>query len=207
MRSTGAGIVGSRSVLAGLGIVGALLATGCGGDTSSATPTTARSSTAVAGTAAPTATVSAPEGAIDYGPTTFVAGQDACDFADDVHATWTTDPDGTVRVRDGWFTCTVTADDPRAAGTARATWNADRWGEEDHGAMVQWGTIRIENAGGTWVGTYAGIYTSDTGDTVTSLLRGTGDYEGLSFYRWQYKTFGATWPTEGLIFPGAVPSH
>jgi hypothetical protein len=121
-----------------------------------------------------------------------VAGQESCKLTGDVHATWTTDPDGTEHVRDGWFTCTVTSNDPRVAGTARYTWNADRWGTgENSGSMVQWGTLRITNPGGVWVSRYTGIYTSETGDVVVSLLTGTGDYAGLSYYKWEFKTFGS----------------
>jgi len=55
-------------------------------------------------------------------------------------------------------------------------------------------------------GMVQGIYTSETGDTVTSLLVGGGDHAGPSSYRWEYKQFGLTWQTEGLIFPGTIPS-
>jgi hypothetical protein len=201
MPSAGIGAVRLCSVRAGLAIVTALVVAGCGGSTTSAGPTGTPPSTAPAAS-----TTTAPGEPIVYGPTTFVSGQEACTFTDTVHATWTTAPDGTVRVRNGWFTCVVTSDDPRVAGSGRYTWNADRWGQENHGAMTQWGITRIRNSGGTWVGRYQGIYTSGTGDVVFSLLTGTGDYAGLSYYRWENKTFGTTWPTEGLIFPGTMQS-
>jgi hypothetical protein len=126
-------------------------------------------------------------------------------MTDDVHARWTANQR---HARDGWFTCVVTSNDPRVAGTARYTWNADRWGTgAENGSMVQWGTTSIRNSGGAWVGRFEGIYTSETGDTVFYVLTGSGDYAGLSYYRWEYKTFGTTWPTEGLIFPGTIPSR
>ena len=186
-----------------LGACGTASETGAG----SVTPSTAVSSNPSGGTttASPGTqpdTTTAPEDPTVYGPTALVSFQESCTIADDGHATWTTDPDGTVHVRDGWFSCVVTSNDPRAAGTSRYTWNADRWGEEeDKGSMVQWGTIRLRNAGGTWVGRWDGIYTSDTGDLAFYLLSGTGDYAGLSYYRWTYKTFGTSWPGEGLITP------
>jgi len=119
-----------------------------------------------------------------------------------VELAWTTAPDGTMKGRGGEFVCTVTANDPRVAGTAHFTLKMDRWGASiAHGAQVQWGTIRIENTGGAWEGDYAGVYTSATGDVFDVLFKGTGTYAGLSYYRWSFETRGSRWPTQGLIFP------
>lgn len=100
----------------------------------------------------------------------------------------------------------MTNNDPRVAGTAHSTLDLDRWGTSDvTSAQVQWGTTRIENEGGTWETEYVGVYTGETGDVVTGLYAGTGDYEGLSYYQWAVETFGASWPTRGLIFPTPDP--
>jgi hypothetical protein len=140
---------------------------------------------------APTATATAPGDPVVHGPTAFVTSQEVCTLSDEVRG----------------LTCEDTSNDPRVAGTARYILHQSRWGDAGNGALVQWGAARITNSGGAWVGRFEGVYTSETGDTVTSLLVGSGDYAGLSYYRWEYKTFGLTWQTEGLIFPGTIPSH
>ncbi|MEN8113907.1 MAG: hypothetical protein ABFS21_05920 [Actinomycetota bacterium] len=143
---------------------------------------------------------------VAYGPTVLVAGREDCElFPPAVPPTWTSGADGTKHARDGEFDCTVINNDPRLAGTAHYTINIDRWGvSEQEGAQVQWGTIRIENEGGAWEADYTGIYTGETGDVFAALFTGTGGYEGLSYYQWAVETFGASWPTKGLVFPGEI---
>jgi len=153
--------------------------------------------------AAPSPATSTPTSdPVDYGLSRYVLGNDACDldtFAVDL--TWSTAADGTTTARGGVFVCNVTANDPRVAGTAIYTLNMDRWGySEAHGAQVQWGSIRIENAGGAWETRYVGAYTSATGDVGGAMFTGSGGYAGLSYYRWS-ESYGASWPTKGLIFP------
>ena len=58
-----------------------------------------------------------------------------------------------------------------------------------------------------WVSHWSGIYTSETGDVGANLAIGTGDYAGLSYYSWEYKGFGTSWPGEGLIFPSTTQSR
>lgn len=67
------------------------------------------------------------------------------------------------------------------------------------------GSVGHHPGGGTWETEYLGVYTGETGDVVTGLYAGTGDYEGLSYYQWAVETFGASWPTRGLIFPTPDP--
>jgi hypothetical protein len=136
-------------------------------------------------------TTTAPTDPVVHGPTAFVTSLEVCTLSDEVRG----------------LTCEDTSNDPRVAGTARYGLHQTRWGSAGNGAGVAWGAARITNAGGAWVGRWEGIYTSETGDVVTSLLVGRGDYAGLSYYRWEYKQFGLTWQTEGLIFPGTIPSH
>ena len=45
-------------------------------------------------------------------------------------------------------------------------------------------SLRIENAGGAWVGTLSGISTSASGEMLSAWFEGTGAYEGLSFFEW-----------------------
>jgi hypothetical protein len=142
-------------------------------------------------TVAPSPQASAPGGTgepIVYGPTALVSSQESCTLSDEVSG----------------LTCKVTSNDPRVAGTARYLLHQTRWGDPDNGAAVAGGAARLTNPGGAWVGRWEGIYTSETGDVVTWLLDGTGDYAGLSYYRWEYKQSGLDWATEGLIYPSNV---
>jgi len=158
-----------------------------------------------ASTPAPAATPASAtptSGPIDYTLARYVLGFDDCQLdAMAVNLTWGTAEDGTVTARGGGFVCSVAANDPRVAGTARYTLNMNRWGtSEAHGSQVQWGTIRIENAGGAWATDYVGVYTTATGDVGAAMFTGSGGYAGLSYYRWS-AAYGSSWATKGLIFP------
>lgn len=157
-------------------------------------------------TAEPGPTTTAVLVPVAHGPTVLVAGREDCQLDPPARVPMTsTDADGTVHFRDGEFECTVVNNDPRIAGTAYYTIDMDRWGASvDDTAQVMTGTIRIENAGGAWEATYVGVYTSEWGDVFTALFTGTGTYEGLTYYQWAVETFGSSWPTKGLIFPGSA---
>lgn len=90
--------------------------------------------------------------AVSFGPVTVVTGTAKCPGMDITNFDWTTDPDGTKHVRDDHHAnrCTVTTNDPRASGLRSSTWNIDLWGDihVPSGVLVQWGTARLENAGG-----------------------------------------------------------
>jgi hypothetical protein len=149
-----------------------------------------------------TSTLSATE-PIERGLSVYVEGTDDCELTPmAVEQTETRSEDGTIEWRDGEFVCEVTSNDPRVAGTGYYTSNQNAWGTgPSNASMVQWGTIRIENEGGAWEADYLGVYTSETGDVGASLFTGSGEYEGLSYYRWSFETFGTSWYTKGLIFP------
>lgn len=131
-----------------------------------------------------------------------VSGTGTCPTADLGNAT--TDTKGVTHYRGGLFRCTVATDDARASGTETATWNADLWGTADNGALVQWGTSRLENDGGAWVGNAGGVYSSDRGDMIAIWYRGTGDYEGLGYF--ELWTGSDPWTIQGLMFPGDPPT-
>ncbi len=119
----------------------------------------------------------------------------------------TTDPDGTGHSRDGLTACTVVANDSRVSGQQVDQSRLDHWGAADSGALVQWGTSRLQNAGGAWVGRFTGVYTAQTGDTITYWYTGTGGYAGLSYYVWLTEPpVGVTYPIHGMIFPGKPPT-
>ena len=63
----------------------------------------------------------------------------------------TSEGDGLYSSRDGFYAFDVEATDPRASGAMTVFFNADV--DPVTGQGIQWGTVRIENAGGTWEGT------------------------------------------------------
>ncbi len=161
-----------------------------------ATPTIAPS--AAAATVPVTATpVVSPDATV-----TSVAGTATCPTVDSGSAT--TVSDGYQEFRGGTLTCIVTTGDARVSGTEMASpWNENMWGKTDSVAMVQWGTLRLENAGGAWEGTGSGVYSSDRGDIVVSWYKGTGGYTGLGYF--ELRTGKEPNMIQGLIFPGDPP--
>lgn len=109
--------------------------------------------------------------------------------------------------RGGRFHSRLECDDARIAGDMTATWNSDVTGTYNDGALVQWGTARLSNSGGEWVGTFSGVYTSKTRDSLTWWLTGKGDYAGLSLYLWEpSSSTSGTAQFRALIFPGSPPT-
>ncbi len=196
-------------LISGLAVV-ALLG-GCAAGTSpSPAPMSQSPSNAVASpgpsatpkaTATPSTTLSpAPSttpAAVAYGPVTVVTGTGACPGLNPV---WTTDPDGTRHVRNLPVECIEQNNDPRVSGTHTAAWNMDLWAGA---AGVQWGTARLENAGGTWEGRLSGAYSSARGDIIAIWYKGTGGYTGLSYF--ELWTGTGPWVIQGQIFPGELP--
>ncbi len=143
-----------------------------------------------------------------YGAATLVRGEESC-RGENVTVP-SPDPIGITHVRDFLLTCTMRFNDPRVSGTKSGPTSMDGWGP---GAMpdaiVQWGSSRrIENEGGAWVGAFSGIYTTETGDLITTWFTGAGGYEGLSFFEWiaiPPGTVTSGYPVVGLIFPGSPP--
>jgi hypothetical protein len=135
---------------------------------------------------------------------TVVAGSLDCPSID--FGKQTTDPNGVQHARGGTLVCTETADDPRVSGAHTESWNADWWGTADHtsGALVQWGTVRLANAGGAWEGRYTGVYSSDRGDLIATWFKGTGGYAGLACFT--LESGWGPWTIAGQIFPGAPPT-
>ena len=138
---------------------------------------------------------------VGFGPVTVVTGTHACPG---VNWKWTTDPDGTLRITDQPIECTDTTNDPRVSGTHTASANMDVWGALDNGAGVQWASVRLENAGGAWEGRQLGVASlPGLGDTMEFWYRGTGGYEGLSYFA--LVTGSEPWKIRGEIFPGDAP--
>jgi hypothetical protein len=100
------------------------------------------------------------------------------------------------------------ASDPRLSGTTTVTFNVDvdPW----TGEGIMWGTMRIENEGGTWEGTYTGMeYEPPEGDlwANSAWLTGSGDYAGYSVYMQSSgrQGEGSSGTSHGVIFKGQPP--
>jgi hypothetical protein len=157
-------------------------------------------------TASPARASSPTPTAVAYGPVTVVTGTATCPGLD---FNWTTDPDGTWRVRDDYHAdrCRVTTDDPRVTGVRSSTWNFDLWGNPSAGigAGVQWGTPRLENDGGAWEGRATGVVSlPGRGDVIVNWYMGTGGYEGLAYF--ELWTGSGPWTIQGQLFPGSPPT-
>jgi len=150
-------------------------------------------------TPAPIATPSA----VSFGPVTLVAGTNTCPG---LNPDFTQGPDGTWHVRDLTVECTDKTDDPRVSGSHTASWNMDLWRTpaQGVGAGVQWGTVRLENAGGAWEGRLSGVYSSGRGDSIVIWYTGTGGYAGLTYFA--LLTGDGPWKIQGQIFPGEPPT-
>ena len=147
------------------------------------------------------------EGPVPDDAVAVVAGTATCPTGD--LGPSTTDANGVIHYRSGTFGCDMRTDDPRVSGTHTSDWNADWWGDSDmnKGALVQWGTPRLENAGGAWEGTLSGVFSTDRGDIIAVWYKGTGGYAGLSYFELWTGTAGVNlWTIQGQIFPGDPPT-
>jgi hypothetical protein len=73
-------------------------------------------------------------------------------------------------------------------------------------AGVQWGTVRLENDGGTWEGRFSGVASlPQPGDTITIWYKGTGAYEGLAYFE-LITGICCVYEIRGQIFPGDPPT-
>lgn len=142
-----------------------------------------------------------------WGPAVHVTGWEVC-FAGP--GPIIKEPDGIAsHERGGGVGCTDTANDPRVSGNVSGSFDSDAWGEDwSLGVIVEWGTIRLENSGGAWEGTWSGVYTAETGDMITNWYTGTGAYAGLSYYQFVHAppgTVASGIQYDGVIFPGGLP--
>ena len=156
----------------------------------SAPATAAPASTAAAASASAVAPTSPAASPVPSAAATIreVAGTMSC-------LTWSFGSSGNNQVsqfRDGTFTCSDVANDPRVVGSETALWNATQWESvgkglsfwvpDEKGAFVQWGTRHLENAGGAWEGNGTGVYSADRGNIIVTWYKGTGGYAGLGYF-------------------------
>ena len=112
--------------------------------------------------------------------------------------------DGVLHIRNSrqiWFD---DADDPRVRGNVTLTINVNfrlvPFPVFGHGPM--WGAVHIENAGGSWEGTWFGERTMQGHSFVRLVLKGAGGYDGL-LARAEY-TRRSPDPTKPFDFVGAI---
>jgi hypothetical protein len=167
-----------------------------------ATPTPAPTATP-APTPAPTATPApATAGPPDQG--VHVTGTEVVVALTDRGSTETVG--GVEQLRGLVATTTDTTSDPRVSGSGTIGGNYDRW----VGGATQWGTYRLENEGGSWEGTWAGIaYGSPGGPPIEDAavwLIGAGGYAGLGYY-FHFHGSNGIYEIDGLVFPGSPPAR
>ena len=181
-------------VLAGVG----LLTASCG---AAATPTLAPSSPpAVAPTAAPT-DAPTPKPTPTPVPATDREGDEAVvgTQSGSITTSYTLERVGdVVQYRDGVVTTADTTNDARVTGTGTYAFSVDAYTV----VGLEWGSYRLENAGGTWEGPCTGGV-SDM-ENVTSLITcwlvGSGEYAGYTYY---YFRDGDQ--LQGIIYKGSPP--
>ena len=103
------------------------------------------------------------------------------------------------------ITADPTNSDPRVSGKESARLDYDLYGT----VGLEWGTFQVENAGGTWTGTYTGaLWDQDSAlsrSDGTFWSVGSGAYAGYTYYR-HIQTTGDSVAVEGIIFPGPPPT-
>jgi len=113
---------------------------------------------------------------------------------------------GLMHVRNGGIECTDIVDDDRITGEVFVTvnWNFKFTPQNPYGPM--WGTIRLDNEGGYWEGTWVGEITELEGYSyIYAVMRGFGDYEGLQARATYFKDSpsSSTYQVTGFIMnPG-----
>ena len=113
--------------------------------------------------------------------------------------TITTLPNGATRitVNGHWV---LTMDDPRFSGTETFIHTEDHYGET---VGPVFGTTRLENEGGAWLGQYRGVILPDGSATYVGTYVGVGGYEGLSAACSSHSD-GAGAKGDCILYPGPV---
>ncbi len=202
---------GRLAVFVGLTLVG-LLAGCVSGSTASPTPSASPAPSAAPPSAStPPATptpepssekLTAPPGPDKVGPVTIVTGTLTCPSGAE-GTTTTPDPSGLSHTRGARLDCTEDADAPEVSGASVYSSNLDTWLSGGAGALVQWGSVRITNAKGSWHGTYTGVWDLGKGDTIAAWYVGSGAYAGLTYF--ELITGVGPWTIRGQIYPGTPP--
>jgi hypothetical protein len=121
----------------------------------------------------------------------------------------TTRQDGDLTIVEGVVleAISISLSDARVTGTGTMHLNTVGSTTED-GVGFQWGTLRIENAGGAWEGSFTAAYwdgLQSESDGATWLV-GSGAYEGLTFHlRFRGHAVSPA-DLEGVILPAPPPA-
>ena len=115
------------------------------------------------------------------------------------------------RRRDAQESGRLEMSDARLSGDATITVHIDRWRTSEvrmGDVALFWGTVVIENDGGTWEGTHLAA-DGQAPDRAfvqrTMQLVGSGDYEGLSAILYWTEALDLPDSVDGLIFSGNLP--
>ncbi|HEX7951234.1 MAG TPA: hypothetical protein VF494_12855 [Candidatus Limnocylindrales bacterium] len=96
-----------------------------------------------------------------------------------------------------------TMSDPRVTGTGTLLLTIDEYGP----VGTEWGTYRLENAGGAWEGPVTGAgWGRGEASTVSGWLAGTGSYKGYTYYI-RVRSSGLQTELSGVIYPGSPPAR
>ena len=109
-------------------------------------------------------------------------------------------PNGATRitVNGHWV---LTMDDPRLSGTETFIHTEDHYGET---VGPVFGTTRLENEGGAWLGQYRGVILPDGSATYVATYVGEGSYEGLSATCSSHSDRSGA-KGDCVLYPGPVP--
>ena len=105
-------------------------------------------------------------------------------------------------IRNLLFTCEVTFSDPRLTGTQTTRFSERCFTE---GGCVNWGTMEIVGADGTWSGWFQGIEDPTGATDLHIVLTGSGAYEGLTNIRHASGGFWSALTQSGVIFNSDPP--
>jgi hypothetical protein len=112
-------------------------------------------------------------------------------------------PSGNAKViRNLHFTCEVVFSDPRLSGT-QTTHFTERCFTD--GGCVNWGTMDIVGADGTWSGWFQGIEDPTGRTDLHIVLTGSGAHEGLTNIRHASGGFERAMTQSGVIYPSDPP--
>jgi hypothetical protein len=108
---------------------------------------------------------------------------------------------GVTQVRGFVAASTDAMNDRRVTGDGRLELSIETYGV----VGIEWGTYRLENAGGAWEGPMTGLAWND-GDAsdVSGWLVGSGAYQGYAYYI-HVRSTGLGTDIDGIIVPGPPP--
>jgi len=107
--------------------------------------------------------------------------------------------------RGGVLSFTDRMNDPRVDGTVTFSWSVDAYVS----AASEWGSMKVENKNGSWVGPCAGAaWAVGDGFAWSCWLTGKGAYDGYTYYKQSLKEESEQFVTIiGAVYPGEPPKE